>query len=219
LTTVKLDCVIKEPKSQADAAVIWLHGLGADGNDFAGIAAQLQPVSASTRFIFPHAPVRPVTINGNMPCRAWFDIYSLTNFKHQDMAGIARAEQSILQLVELQLEQGIKADRIIVAGFSQGGALALSLACRYPKKIAGAIGLSTYLPGASLTTNANNDSLPVFLAHGRADEVLPCFLAKETISVLKQYNCDITWHEYDMAHEVCANEIHDIKSWLQGVFS
>ena len=147
MSKLPLDCIVREPKGEANACVIWLHGLGADGGDFVDIVPQLKlPETVSARFIFPHAPIRPVSVNGGLPCRAWYDIYDLTSLQREDKAGIQLAEQTLHQLISSQVAQGIPCHRIILVGFSQGGAVVLYTALRYPEKLAGVVGLSSYLP-------------------------------------------------------------------------
>jgi phospholipase/carboxylesterase len=214
---------IIEPNLPATAAVIWLHGLGADGFDFATLAPQLNFTQKDqTRFVFPHAPVRPVTINGNMPCRAWYDILSLSKLDQEDHKGIEMAEQSLLQLIDEQRTYGIHANRIILAGFSQGAAIALYTGLRYQQALAGILALSSYLP-LSDTFNSenfpNNRNTPILQIHGEQDTVLPIQLAERTVNQLKEQGHPIEWQMYPMAHEVCLEEIHLISHWLNKVLS
>ena len=206
--------------------VIWLHGLGADGHDFEPIVPELQlPGSLSLRFVFPHAPVRPVTINGGMAMRAWYDIVSLTAGRDHDQRGITDSMAQATALIRRERERGIAADRIVLAGFSQGGAIALHAALRYPEKLAGLMALSTYLPlGSSLDAEvvdnaaAVNDGIPVFMAHGTFDPVLPMQMGVDSRDLLRDRGFEIEWHEYPMAHAVCAEEIAHIRQWLLRVF-
>ena len=209
-----------------DGSIIWLHGLGADGHDFEPIVPELQlPGSLSLRFVFPHAPVRPVTINGGMAMRAWYDIYSLERGGAVDEQGIRDSGEIANALIRRERERGIAANRIVLAGFSQGGAIALHAALRYPEPLAGLMALSTYLPlGSSLDAEvvdnpaAVNNSIPVFMAHGTFDPVLPMQMGVDSRDLLRDRGFDIEWREYPMAHAVCAEEIAHIRHWLLGVF-
>lgn len=215
-----LDVMIKEPSTPADACVIWLHGLGADGNDFVSIVPQLLVPGSAIRFVFPHAPIRPITINNNMPCRAWFDIYSLTDLQREDEVGIAQSKQSLVELIAEQENKGIDPSRIVLAGFSQGGAIAMMTALTYPRRLAGVIGLSTYLPMiAARETSAVNQPFPVFLAHGSQDPVLPLQLGHLSHMALQQQGLSVTWKEYAMAHEVCLDEVRDLQQWMTSVLA
>ena len=219
MTTLdKLDAITIEPEHQATHCVIWCHGLGADGNDFVPLVSRLKLKNTSNiRFIFPHAPIRPVSINGNMHMRAWFDIYSLSNLERQDEEGIRQSIQQLSQLIDQQIAMGIPARNIIFAGFSQGGTVALLTALSYPQQLAGVIALSTFmmLPdkfGAEATDC--NKQTPIFIAHGDADPVLAIRLGKMTRDFLLGRNYPIEWHEYPMGHEVCLKEVADISEWL-----
>lgn len=222
-TSPLLETVIQETSASITASVIWLHGLGADGHDFAGITSQLQlPTDLGIRFIFPHAPERPVTLNNGFIMRAWYDIYSLNNLHQEDQEGIQTSEQAIRRLIQQQLDAGISASRIILAGFSQGGALALHTGLRYPARLGGILGLSTYLPLISQfdpNRHAENRQIPIFLAHGEQDNVLPMALGIKTRDVLRQAGYSVEWHAYPMAHQVCLPEIADINRWLQRLFA
>jgi phospholipase/carboxylesterase len=194
------------------AAVIWLHGLGADGHDFEPIVPELR-LSKPVRFVFPHAPVRPVTANGGMRMRAWYDIFQFGGGP-EDEAGI-QASQKLMQ--GLIREQPVSPDRIVLAGFSQGGAIALQTALRYPERLAGVLALSTYVPiAASLEAerNAANQGLPVFMAHGQFDELIPIDRARRSRELLESLGYPVTWKDYPMPHSVCAEEIADIASFL-----
>jgi len=221
MSKLPLDCIVREPKGEANACVIWLHGLGADGGDFADIVPQLKlPETVSARFIFPHAPIRPVSVNGGLPCRAWYDIYDLTSLQREDKAGIRLAEQTVHQLISSQVAQGIPYHRIILVGFSQGGAVVLYTALRHPEKLAGVVGLSSYLPLVSEFTKQNMpETCPVFLAHGQQDPVLPILLGKRSKETIEQLGYDVTWHEYAMEHQVCMQEIHALSHWLTRVLA
>ncbi|MDH4048183.1 MAG: alpha/beta hydrolase [Gammaproteobacteria bacterium] len=215
-----------EPASAATGTVIWLHGLGADGHDFEPIVPELAlPDSVSLRFVFPHAPVRPVTLNGGMRMRAWYDIISLDRSGPQDEAGIRASSASLLELVERERARGISNDKVVVAGFSQGGAIAMHMAMRYSQRLAGLMALSTWLPlGDSLSAEViNNDKsqprdLPVFMAHGSFDPMLPIGMGQQSKAALESAGYTVEWHEYPMAHAVCAEEIVDIRNWLLRIF-
>lgn len=201
------------------AAVIWLHGLGADGHDFEPVVPQLMwPDAPGIRFIFPHAPVRPVTLNNGMAMRAWYDIVSLTGNRDQDQKGIADSVNDTAALVGRERERGIDADRIVVAGFSQGGAIALQLAVRYPEKLAGLIALSTYMLLDHRLENdrheANKD-LPVFVGHGRSDPMVPFMLGEQLAERMRSLGHPVEWHSYPMLHAVCPEEIADLSAWLR----
>lgn len=208
-------------------SVIWLHGLGADGHDFEPIVPELQlPDSLTLRFVFPHAPQRPVTINGGMTMRAWYDIISLDRDGPVDEVGIRASAEMLNALIVREQERGIAARNILVAGFSQGGAIALHAALRYPSRLAGLMALSTYLPltdsfAAEVVDNdaAANQDLPIFMAHGRFDPMLPIHLGRTSADLLLAAGFDVAWHNYPMAHAVCAEEIEDIREWLLPVFN
>lgn len=201
-------------------SIIWLHGLGADGHDFEPIVPELRlPPELGLRFVFPHAPVRPVTLNGGMAMRAWFDIVSLDRNGPADEAGILASIAELERLIVREQERGIAADRIVIAGFSQGGAIALHTALRTTARLAGVMGLSAYLPsGATLKEEMRASDLPAFMAHGVLDPVLPLALGREAADVLVANGFDVEWHDYPMAHSVCAAEINDIRGWLLAVF-
>ena len=207
-----------------EGSVIWLHGLGADGHDFEPIVPELGLEGRlDLRFVFPHAPVRPVTINGGISMRAWYDIYSLDKGGPQDEAGIRHSGDLLLALIAREVERGVSQDRIVLAGFSQGGAIALHTALRFPQQLAGLMALSTYLPlSASLAdeiaTFPGATDLPVFIAHGSFDPMLPVSLGVQSRDALARYGYEVEWHEYPMQHAVCAEEIAHISAWLLKVY-
>ncbi len=215
----ELDCVELEPRSTANASIIWLHGLGADGNDFVPIASELNlPSSISARFVFPHAPVRPVTLNGGMRMRAWYDILGLDRNAREDAQGIRESQAQIEALVRRENTRGVPSERIVLAGFSQGGAITLQTGLRYPEKLAGLMVLSSYLTQRdSLPTEATpaNRNTPLFMAHGEMDYMLPLSLGESSRDHLQQAGYVIEWHSYRMEHQVCMEEIRDISAWLQ----
>ena len=213
------DAVVLAPATPATASVIWLHGLGADGNDFVPIVPELQmPPSPAVRFVFPHAPVRPVTINNGMRMRAWYDIKDLSASGAQDDAGIRESAAILAKFIQRERDAGVAANRIVVAGFSQGGAIALHEALRHPERLAGVMALSTYLPlrktFAAEATPANRD-LPILMCHGSFDQVLPLRLGTSSCELLRAEGYTVDWKEYPMQHQVCLEEVRDIATWLK----
>ncbi len=213
------DDIILEPATPARASVIWLHGLGADGHDFVPIVPELGlPADSGIRFIFPHAAVQPVTLNGGVPMRAWYDIYGLGDASRQDAAGIRASEQRIGRYLQREIDAGIPAQRIVLAGFSQGGAIALHSALRYPQTLAGVIALSTYLPlqdSVSAEAHAANRQIPALVCHGRHDPVVPFAWGERARDTLQALGAPVSWHAYPMQHQVCAEEIAEIARWLR----
>ena len=199
------------------AAVIWLHGLGADGHDFEPIVPELRlPASLAVRFVFPHAPVRPVTLNQGMRMRAWYDIFQLGGGAEDD-AGIRASQAAVDELVMEQTRKGISTRKIVLAGFSQGGAIVLQTALRHPAPLAGVLALSTYLPLASALDaeiHEANRGTPIFMAHGEYDDVIPLRRAEQSAQLLKGAGYEVEWHTYPMPHSVCADEIGDIREFL-----
>jgi phospholipase/carboxylesterase len=197
-------------------AVIWLHGLGADGHDFEPIVPELG-LKVAARFVFPHAPVRPVTINNGMAMRAWYDILGFDRNAKEDAAGIRASAAAVTELIDREIDRGIPAERIVLAGFSQGGAIALHTALRQPRALAGVLALSTYLPLASSLASersAANADIPIFMAHGTADSVLPLALGEASRRALEGLGYAVDWHAYGMPHSVCVEEISAIGAWL-----
>lgn len=216
-----LDAIEITTAEHPDASIIWLHGLGADGSDFVPIAAQLA-LPFPVRYVFPHAPSMPVTFNGGYIMPAWYDIYSLDIAGVQDEAGIRASQLMLDELIQKERSRGIVPERIVLAGFSQGGAIVLQTALRYPEKLAGVMALSTYLPLAqSLDTerSAANDGIPVFMGHGTADTVIPIEAALKSRDRLRLAEYPVDWHEYPMAHSVCNDEIADIRRFLLKVLA
>ena len=212
---MSVDAIQLETGAKPEAAIIWLHGLGADGHDFEPIVPELR-LKKPVRFVFPHAPMRPVTINQGMRMRAWYDILQLGGGP-EDEAGL-RASQKITE--ELIRAQGLPAAKIVLAGFSQGGAIVLQTALRYPERLAGVIALSCYLPLAgTLATerSAANQSLPIFMGHGQYDDLIPLHRARASREHLEKLGYQIVWHDYPMPHSVCAPEIADLSAFLSKI--
>ncbi|MCF8185806.1 MAG: carboxylesterase [Sulfuritalea sp.] len=204
--------------SKINASVIWLHGLGADGYDFEPIVEKLDV--PNVRFILPHAPEMPVTRNSGYIMPAWYDLYGLTGNSQEDENGIRTTQQYINSLIENEINRGIASERIVVAGFSQGGAIALHAGLRYPKKLAGILALSTYLPlKTKLATEAHlvNAGIPIFMAHGIFDDIISLDMCKLSLNTLQNNHFSVNWHEYNMAHSVCVEEINDIRTFLKQV--
>ncbi len=202
-------------------SIIWLHGLGADGHDFEPIVNELN-LTKAIRFIFPHAPDQPVTVNNGMTMPAWYDIKSAQIDAMQDEAGIRQSQKYILTLIEREIERGINSENIILAGFSQGGAIALHTALRYEKPLAGMMGLSTYLPIENTVEKEINDAnrnTNIFLAHGKYDPVVPLQLASNTHAFLSKLNYTTELKQYEMEHGVCPEEIDDISNWINRCFT
>lgn len=202
----------------ASHAVIWLHGLGADGHDFEPVVPELQLADMPVRFIFPHAPIQPVTINGGMHMRAWYDIRSPQIQQDEDESGIRRSQTLLENLITREGERGIPGQQIILAGFSQGGAIALQTGLRYAEPLGGILALSTYLPlVASLEQERSeaNNATPIMMAHGRFDPIVPLSLAEDSRYFLQQAGYQIEWKVYPMQHQVCMEEIQDISGWLR----
>jgi phospholipase/carboxylesterase len=210
-----------EPADPPQAAVIWLHGLGADGHDFEPVAPELR-LPFPVRYVFPHAPLRPVTVNGGYVMRAWYDIAAFDLSRGEDAAGIHASMRQLETLIARERERGIPARRIVLAGFSQGGAMALYTGVRYGERLAGILALSAYLPLATTLTAdavAANADVPIFMAHGREDTVVALPHALISRRYLKDAGYAVEWHEYAMGHGLCSEEVADIKSWLARVLA
>jgi phospholipase/carboxylesterase len=205
-----MDAVEIETGPKPGAAVIWLHGLGADGHDFEPVVPELR-LPKPVRFVFPHAPIRPVTINQGMRMRAWYDIFQFGGGP-EDEAGIRASQKLVEKMIAAE-----KGKKIVLAGFSQGGAIVLQTALRFPERLAGVIALSTYLPLAGTLekerSEANHD-VPIFMAHGQFDDLIPIRRAETSKDALTRLGYNVEWHSYPMAHSVCAPEIADISSFL-----
>ena len=214
--TAILAHIARESGKNSKYSVIWLHGLGADGQDFVPVAEELK-LPVAVRYIFPHAPRRPVTINGGFVMRAWYDIKGNDISAEQDAAGIQEAQLAIEALIAQEIERGIPPQRIFLAGFSQGGAIALHTALRRNEPLAGLLALSTYLPLADTAkqeATTGSRKTPIFMAHGRQDPIVPCTLGLASREALRELGYTIAWHEYPMQHSVSDQELSDIETWL-----
>lgn len=216
-----LETIQIETAPNPTVAVIWMHGLGADGSDFVPIVRELDLTGCPPiRFVFPHAPAIPVTINGGFVMRAWYDILGNDIAKREDEKGLRISQAAVEGLIEQEKSRGIAANRIVLAGFSQGCAIALQVGLRHPEKLAGLLCLSGYVPlHATLTAerhNANHET-PIFMAHGRGDQVIPIDRAEISRDFLKTLGYTVEWHEYMMQHSVCVEEIDDISVWLKRI--
>ena len=216
-----LETIEIESAPAPTAAVIWMHGLGADGHDFAPIVRELDLTGChGIRFVFPHAETMPVTINNGYVMRAWYDILGMDLVRREDAQGLRASQQRINDLIEREIERGIPAEHIVLAGFSQGCAMTLQTGLRYPQPLAGLMCLSGYLPLADTIAeerHAANQNVPIFMAHGRGDSVVLINRAEASRDHLQSLGYTIEWHEYLMQHSVCAEEIDDISRWLQRV--
>ncbi|MBC7404229.1 MAG: alpha/beta hydrolase [Cytophaga sp.] len=223
MTSALLDTIELESAPNPSVSVIWMHGLGADGNDFVPIVKELDLKGCpGIRFIFPHAATMPVTMNGGYVMRAWYDILGTDIAKREDEAGLRQSQISIEQLIARENARGIPSDRIILAGFSQGCAMTLQVGLRYPETLAGLLCLSGYVPLRDVVAQERhgaNQHTPIFLAHGRADPVIALQRAEQSRDLLQELGYKIEWHEYMMQHSVCAEEIDDIGVWLQAVLT
>lgn len=217
-SVVHLDCIEINPEQTTKKTIIWLHGLGADGSDFVPIVPELKlPMTAGIRFVFPHAPIKPITINNGYEMRAWYDIKSMDFDRTVDQAGIDNSMQQVNELIKREVANGISTDNIILAGFSQGAAIALTTGLRAETPVGGIIALSGYLPfhhHVLKNMSGAAQHTPIFIAHGTEDPIVPYALGKATYTALKEAGCQIEWHSYSMPHSVCSEEIQDIREWL-----
>lgn len=216
-----LEAIEIETGVAAGAAVIWMHGLGADGHDFEPIVPELDlPRALAIRFVFPHAPMRPVTVNGGAVMRAWYDVAGVGGVRREDAAGVRASQRDIEALIEREKQRGVPAGRIVLAGFSQGGAMALQTGLRHPERLAGLLILSSFLPLADTLAaegeSANRD-VPIFLAHGTHDPMIPMSRASDSRDRLLALGYRVEWHEYPMPHSLCAEEITELSAWLRRV--
>jgi len=209
-----------ETRPKPSHSVIWLHGLGADGNDFVPIIQELTLPRLAIRFVFPHAPMRPVTVNGGFVMRAWYDIVYQDLAMKEDEPGLRQAQKSIEELIAKEEARGVPANRIVIAGFSQGGVISLQTGLRQAKRLAGIMSLSAYLPLAATVAkerNAANNDVPIFLGHGTTDNIVPLPLGAASRDQLIKMGYDVDWHQYPMPHSVCPEELEDIGAWLTRV--
>ena len=216
-----LETIEIETAPNPTVSVIWLHGLGADGNDFVPIVRELDLAGCpAIRFVFPHAPVMPVTINNGYMMRAWYDILGIDIANREDEAGLRKSQTMVEHLIAQEKARGIPASRIILAGFSQGCAMTLQTGLRHPEKLAGLLCLSGYLPlhtTLSAERHGANHETPIFLAHGRGDPIVPIDRAQKSRDMLLTLGYKVEWHDYPMPHSVCEEEIEDISAWLKRV--
>ena len=216
----QLQTIEIETRPKPSHSVIWLHGLGADGNDFVPIVQELSLPPLGIRFVFPHAPMRPVTINGGFVMRAWYDIAYQDLVMKEDEHGLRQSQKMIEELIAKEQSRGVPTNRIVIAGFSQGGVIALQTSLRQPKRLAGAMSLSAYLPlvdKIDKERNPANSSVPIFLGHGIADNIVPLPLGAASRDRLIKMGYDVDWHQYPMPHSVCPEELEDIGAWLTRV--
>jgi phospholipase/carboxylesterase len=223
MSTNSLETIEIETAPNPTASVIWLHGLGADGNDFVPIVRELDLSGCpGIRFVFPHAPTMPVTINNGYVMRAWYDILGTDLAKREDEAGLRKSQVMVEQLIAQEKARGIRAEKIVLAGFSQGCAMTLQTGLRHPEKLAGLLCLSGYLPLHAVVPDerhgANHDT-PIFLVHGRGDPVIPIDRAEKSRDILQSLGYNVEWHAYNMPHSVCAEEIDDISAWLKRILA
>lgn len=212
------DTVLLNPTAPIRRTLIWCHGLGADGHDFVPMAQALNlPASHATRFIFPHAPLMPVTLNGGYIMRAWFDIFDVRIDARIDEPGIAASQKRLHDLIENERAQGLSTQQIYLGGFSQGAVMALATGLTYPEPLGGLVALSGFLPHPNtLLTQPNhaNAHTPIFMAHGLEDEIVPYALGEASRVALNQAGYRLTWHDYEMGHHVCPEEVNDLRNWL-----
>jgi len=218
-----LECIERETGPDPAWSIVWLHGLGADGNDFAPIVPELLRRGwPSLRFVFPHAPVRPVTINNRVPMRAWYDIVDIALDTRADEGGVAESIVQVEALVAREVERGVPRSRVVLAGFSQGGAVTLATGLRSAEPLAGLVALSAYVPSAHKARDAlvaGAGRQPVFMGHGSQDPVVPFQAGEQAASLLRELGFQVDWHAYPMPHSVCAEEIRDLGDWLSQRFA
>lgn len=218
----QLHPIIIEPEKNANYSIIWLHGLGADGHDFVPIVSELNINQFNIRYVFPNAPIQPVTINNGIPMPSWYDIRGMDIADKEDSVGMQASSSYLKELINQEIEQGISSENILIAGFSQGGAVALYTLLRYPARLAGCMALSTYLPFmANSKSELEKTSLPtpVFWGHGTEDTVVPLDLGETSKEHLLDLGFSVEAHTYDMPHSVCHQEIQDIRTWIINCFA
>ena len=217
----RVETIEIETRPSPSHSIIWLHGLGADGNDFVPVVEQLKFPNLGIRFIFPHAPMMPVTINGGFVMRAWYDILDTSLARRaEDERGLRASQAKIATLIGNETRRGIPPSRVVIAGFSQGGAIALLTGLRYPRQLAGIMALSAYLPLASTLLQERstaNQTTPVFMAHGTLDNIVPESLGAASRDHLTQAGYNVEWHQYPMMHSVCEQELNDVSAWLSRI--
>ncbi|HLR81576.1 MAG TPA: dienelactone hydrolase family protein [Paenalcaligenes sp.] len=217
-----LECIEINPQKEARYAIIWLHGLGADGNDFVPIVPELGLDDLNIRFVFPHAPVQPVTVNAGMPMRSWYDIYVADLVRREDAKGLRESQAQVEALISREIDQGIPSERIVLAGFSQGCAMTLQTGLRWSERLAGLVCLSGYLPLADVVDkerNPANQDTPIFMAHGTQDPVVPLQRGENSRKQLEKMGYDVEWHTYPMPHSVHPHEIRDIATFLRKILT
>ncbi|MDB5759749.1 MAG: carboxylesterase [Burkholderia sp.] len=223
MTSSALETIQVDTGPNPTASVIWLHGLGASGDDFVPIVRELDLSGLpAIRFIFPHAPTMPVTVNNGYVMRAWYDIIGADLSRREDEKGLRASQAMVEQLIAQEKARGVPAERIVLAGFSQGCAMTLQTGLRHPEKLAGLLCLSGYVPlhtTIAAERNAANQQTPIFLAHGRGDQVIPVIRAEQSRDLLKSLGYDVEWHEYMMPHSVCQEEVEDIGAWFRRVLA
>lgn len=216
-----LSCIELNPPGSVSRTIIWLHGLGADGSDFVPIANELHlPANLGVRFLFPNAPIIPITINSGYEMRGWYDITSLNLQGKVDKVGIERSRIAIEKLICKEIANGIPSTHIILAGFSQGGALALTTGLRFASPLGGIMCLSGYLPlmeESIQTASPANKQVPIFMAHGTHDAIVPYIIGQSTCLLLEQFGFNTSWHAYPIEHNVCKEEVDDISQWVQAI--
>jgi phospholipase/carboxylesterase len=214
-----LSCIEINPATQPVGSVILLHGLGADGNDFAPLVPELQlPAHIPLRFVFPNAPLKAVTINNGYIMPAWYDLISMDINQRADKDGILLSINELEKLIEHEESLGIPTEKIVLAGFSQGAVISLLTGLNFSRKLAGILAMSGYLPHAAPALNPVNHKTPIFMAHGRQDAVIPYQIGLSSYDTLNNLGLNASWHSYQMAHSVCENEINDIAVWLCEIF-
>ena len=213
---MKLETLNRQTAENPKIVIIWMHGLGADGNDFAPVVPQFYIKDLPIKFVFPHAPKMPVTINGGMVMRAWYDILAMNIDRHIDKNGIKASVKLIHELIDDQVQQGFSHEQIILAGFSQGAAMSIQVATHYPHKLAGIIALSGYLPIPEEISSRNmvNINTPIFMGHGTQDPVVPLVLGKSSKELLTKAGYNVDWHDYPIQHGVSMDELEDLKKWI-----
>jgi phospholipase/carboxylesterase len=221
MTSAALETIQRETGPNPTASVIWLHGLGASGDDFVPIVRELDLAGMQDiRFVFPHAPTMPVTINNGYVMRAWYDIIGADLSRREDERGLRASQAMVEQLIAQEKARGIPAERIVLAGFSQGCAMTIQTGLRHPEKLAGLLCLSGYVPLHTTIAeerHPSNQATPIFMAHGRGDQVIPIIRAEQSRDLLRSLGYEVEWHEYMMPHSVCQEEVDDISAWFRRV--